>query len=84
MPVKKDKKIKALILTANMFEDMELFFPWFRLLEEGIEVEIEEGEAKNKLATVKNLLSMNEFSIDKISQITGFTVDQINQIKKTN
>ena len=51
---------------------------------EGIEVGIEEGEAKNKLATVKNLLSMNEFSIDKISQITGFTVDQINQIKKTN
>ena len=32
--------IRAVILTANEFEDMELFFPWFRLQEEGIEVEI--------------------------------------------
>jgi len=31
---------RALILTANEFEDMELFFPYFRLLEEGVEVEI--------------------------------------------
>jgi protease I len=31
---------KALILTANEFEDMELFFPYFRLLEEGVEVDI--------------------------------------------
>jgi protease I len=34
------KMIKALILTADKFEDMELFFPYFRLLEEGIEVEV--------------------------------------------
>jgi protease I len=32
--------IKALILTADKFEDMELFFPYFRLLEEGLEVDI--------------------------------------------
>ena len=32
--------IKALILTADKFEDMELFFPYFRLLEEGIKVDI--------------------------------------------
>lgn len=32
--------IKAVILTANQFEDMELFFPYFRLLEEGVEVDI--------------------------------------------
>ena len=31
---------KALILTANEFEDMELFFPYFRLLEEGFDVDI--------------------------------------------
>jgi protease I len=31
---------KAVILTANEFEDMELFFPYFRLLEEGVEVDI--------------------------------------------
>ena len=36
----KPKKIKAVILTADRFEDMELFFPWFRLLEEGIEVDV--------------------------------------------
>ena len=34
------KNIKALILTADKFEDMELFFPYFRLLEEGIEVDV--------------------------------------------
>ncbi len=32
--------LRALILTANEFEDMELFFPYFRLLEEGVDVEI--------------------------------------------
>ena len=31
---------RALILTANEFEDMELFFPYFRLLEEGVRVDI--------------------------------------------
>jgi protease I len=34
------KIIKALILTADKFEDMELFFPYFRLLEESVEVDI--------------------------------------------
>jgi protease I len=32
--------LKAVILTANEFEDMELFFPFFRLLEEGVLVDI--------------------------------------------
>lgn len=32
--------LKAVILTANEFEDMELFFPYFRLLEEGVEVDV--------------------------------------------
>ena len=31
---------KAIILTADKFEDMEVFFPYFRLLEEGFEVDI--------------------------------------------
>lgn len=34
------KGMKALILTADKFEDMELFFPYYRLLEEGLEVDI--------------------------------------------
>ena len=34
------KGIKALILTADKFEDMELFFPYFRLLEEGLQVDV--------------------------------------------
>ena len=33
-------KQKAVILTADAFEDMEVFFPYFRLLEEGVEVDI--------------------------------------------
>jgi protease I len=32
--------LKAVILTADAFEDMELFVPYFRLLEEGVETDI--------------------------------------------
>ena len=32
--------LKAVFLTANEFEDMELFFPYFRLVEEGVDVDI--------------------------------------------
>ena len=32
--------LKAVILTADAFEDMEVFFPYFRLLEEGVKVDI--------------------------------------------
>ncbi len=38
--VVKNKGLKAVIITANRFEDMELFFPYFRLLEEGIQVDV--------------------------------------------
>jgi len=38
--VSKTKGLKAIIITANRFEDMELFFPYFRLLEEGIRVDV--------------------------------------------
>ena len=33
--------MKALILSDNFFEDSELFYPYFRLIEEGIEVDID-------------------------------------------
>jgi protease I len=38
--IAKAPKFRAVILTANHFEDMELFFPYFRLLEEGIQVDV--------------------------------------------
>ena len=38
MTTKKTKR--AVILTADKFEDMEVFFPMFRLLEEGWQVDI--------------------------------------------
>jgi protease I len=34
------KDCSAIILTADQFEDMEVFFPYFRLLEEGVEVHV--------------------------------------------
>lgn len=37
---RKKSKLKAVILTADKFEDIELLFPYFRLLEEGIVVDI--------------------------------------------
>jgi protease I len=51
----------VLILTADKYEDMELFFPYFRLLEEGVEVNIAapkkehiEGEHGYDLAVEKS------------------------------
>ncbi len=38
--VAKATKFRAIIITADRFEDMELFFPYFRLLEEGIQVDV--------------------------------------------
>jgi protease I len=38
-------KLRAVILTADKFEDMELFFPYFRLLEAGVEVDIAAPQA---------------------------------------
>jgi protease I len=37
---KNKSKYKAVVLTADKFEDMEVFFPVFRLLEEGWQVDI--------------------------------------------
>ena len=34
------KKLRAVVLTADKFEDMEVFVPIFRLTEEGIEVDV--------------------------------------------
>ncbi len=36
----KERRKKAVILTADKFEDMELFFPMFRLLEMGWQVDV--------------------------------------------
>ena len=38
--IEKTSKLRVIILTANRFEDMELFYPYFRLLEEGIQVDV--------------------------------------------
>ena len=43
--------MKALIITDNFFEDSELFYPYFRLIEEGIDVDIaalNKGEIKGE------------------------------------
>ena len=39
-PPKTKASRKAVILTADEFEDLEVFFPYFRLLEEGWQVDI--------------------------------------------
>lgn len=43
--MKKSSK-KAIVLTADKFEDMEVFFPVFRLMEEGWQVDIAAPEKK--------------------------------------
>jgi len=65
------KDFRALILTADKFEDMELFFPYFRLLEEGIEVDIAapkkghiEGEHGYELEVEKTFDNINPDDYD--------------------
>lgn len=43
---KNKTKVKAVILTADKFEDIEVLFPYFRLLEEGITVDIAAPDKK--------------------------------------
>lgn len=49
MPTKTTKPQRALFLTADKFEDFELFVPYFRLLEAGVEVDIA-GPAKGMIS----------------------------------
>lgn len=65
--IAKAPKFRAIILSANRFEDMELFFPYFRLVEEGIEVDI---AAPNK-GSIHGESGRYELDIDK-------TFDDIN------
>jgi protease I len=41
-------RARAIVLTADLFEDFELFYPYFRLMEEGIAVDVA-APAKEKL-----------------------------------
>lgn len=43
---KRDKQMKALILSEDGFEDTELLSPYYRLLEEGIDVEVAASKRK--------------------------------------
>ncbi len=58
----------AIILTADRFEDMELFFPYFRLIEEGWEVKIAAPTKK----TI-HVESGNWYSIEP-----DMTIDEVN------
>ena len=71
--------LKAIILTANEFEDMELFFPYFRLLEEGVEVDIAaphkgviQGEHGYSLKITKTIEEVDPDSYDLLLIPGGF------------
>jgi protease I len=60
------KSCSAIILTADQFEDMEVFFPYFRLLEEGVKVHVAapsketiHGEHGYALKRARYLYSLN-------------------------
>ncbi len=53
--------MKALILAENDFEDMELFYPYHRLKEEGVEVFVASSQNELQILrklTIKSLLSL--------------------------
>jgi protease I len=70
---------RAVILTANEFEDMEVFFPYFRLLEEGVEVDITapqtgeiHGEHGYSLKITKTIAEVNPDQYDLLFVPGGF------------
>jgi protease I len=74
-----NKPARALILTANEFEDMELFFPYFRLLEEGVEVDIAgpetgviHGEHGYSMKITKTIAEVNPEDYDILLVPGGF------------
>jgi protease I len=74
-----NKTVRALILTANEFEDMELFFPYFRLLEEGAEVDIAapqtgliHGEHGYSMRITKTIAEVNPEQYDILLVPGGF------------
>jgi protease I len=74
-----NKTVRALILTADEFEDMELFFPYFRLLEEGAEVDIAapqtgliHGEHGYSMRITKTIAEVNPEQYDILLVPGGF------------
>ena len=63
---KNESSHKAVVLTADKFEDMEVFFPVFRLLEEGWEVDIAAPK-------IEKLSGEHDYHIDPDK-----TIDEIN------
>ncbi len=56
---------KAVIITADQFEDMEVFFPLFRLMEEGVQVDVA-APKKEKISGENGYALMPTVSIDEV------------------
>ncbi len=57
---------KAVVLTANKFEDMEVFFPVFRLMEEGWQVDVA-APKKEEISGENGYSLMPDKTIDEIN-----------------
>ncbi len=69
MAANKSYKKKAIILTADVFEDMEVFVPWFRLMEAGWQVDVAAPK-------IEELHGENGYSI-----MPDMTIDKVNPEK---
>lgn len=71
----KTKTLRAVILTANEFEDMELFFPYFRLTEEGVQVDIaapKKGNIRGENGYVLKIVkTFDEINPNKLTSFWG-------------
>jgi protease I len=61
-----DPLARAIVLTANLFEDFELFYPYFRLMEEGVAVDVA-APAKEKITGENGYFFENvDLTIDEV------------------
>ena len=57
---------RAIVLTANLFEDFELFYPYFRLMEEGVAVDVA-APAKERITGENGYVFENvDLTIDEV------------------
>ena len=82
---------RVAILVANIFEDNELFYPYFRLQEEGFQVDLvgaEKGvvyQSKHGAPAVSDLASSNASADDYDAVVIpgGYSPDQMRQCAET-
>ena len=69
---------KAIIITGNLVQDHEFIYPYYRLLEEGFEIDVCILEGKPVQGILGTSIPPNkDQSIKKIEEVSGVTISLV-------